>query len=79
MNLLKECPKYWLFLGQQESPEWSLLRKGRLTASCFAKAQDLSQFCSSEPRREATYEVPAVMPEPARIDHIQEELAALLQ
>jgi hypothetical protein len=31
------------------------------------------------PRREATYEVPAVMPEAARVDHIQEELAALLQ
>jgi hypothetical protein len=31
------------------------------------------------PRREATYEVPAVMPEAARIDQIQEELAALLQ
>ena len=31
------------------------------------------------PRREATYEIPAVMPEPARIDQIQEELAALLQ
>jgi hypothetical protein len=31
------------------------------------------------PRREATYEVPAVMPEPTRVDQIQEELAALLQ
>ena len=31
------------------------------------------------PRREATYEIPAVTPEPARIDQIQEELAALLQ
>jgi hypothetical protein len=31
------------------------------------------------PRREATYEIPAVMPEAARIDQIQEELAALLQ
>jgi len=31
------------------------------------------------PRREANYEIPAVMPEPARIDEIQEELAALLQ
>jgi hypothetical protein len=31
------------------------------------------------PRREATYEVPAVMPEAERIDKIQEELAALLQ
>ena len=31
------------------------------------------------PRREATYEIPAVMPEPARVDEIQEELAALLQ
>ena len=31
------------------------------------------------PRREATYEIPAVMPEPTRIDQIQEELAALLQ
>ena len=31
------------------------------------------------PRREATYEVLAVAPEPPRIDQIQEELAALLQ
>ena len=31
------------------------------------------------PRREATYEIPAVMPEAARIEQIQEELAALLQ
>lgn len=31
------------------------------------------------PRREATYEVPVVSPESARIDEIQEELAALLQ
>jgi hypothetical protein len=31
------------------------------------------------PRRDATYEIPAVMPEAARIDQIQEELAALLQ
>ena len=31
------------------------------------------------PRREATYEVPAVVPEQARIDQIQEELAALLR
>jgi hypothetical protein len=31
------------------------------------------------PRREATYQVPAVAPEPLRVDQIQEELAALLQ
>jgi hypothetical protein len=31
------------------------------------------------PRRETTYHVPAVMPEPARVEQIQEELAALLQ
>jgi hypothetical protein len=31
------------------------------------------------PRREATYEVPAVSPEPPRVDQIQAELAALLQ
>ena len=31
------------------------------------------------PRREATYEIAAVMPEPSRIDEIQQELAALLQ
>ena len=31
------------------------------------------------PRREATYEIPAVAPEPPRIDQIQEQLAALLQ
>jgi hypothetical protein len=31
------------------------------------------------PRREANYEVPAVMPEAVRIEQIQEELAALLQ
>ena len=31
------------------------------------------------PRRETTYEVPAVMPEPPRVDQIQAELAALLQ
>jgi hypothetical protein len=31
------------------------------------------------PRRETTYEIPAVMPEAARIDEIQQELAALLQ
>ena len=31
------------------------------------------------PRREATYQVPAVAPEPSRIDQIQEKLAALLQ
>jgi hypothetical protein len=31
------------------------------------------------PRRETTYEVLAVSPEPPRIDQIQEELAALLQ
>lgn len=31
------------------------------------------------PRREATYEVPAVPPESSRIDEIQQELAALLR
>ena len=31
------------------------------------------------PRRETTYQVPAVPPEAARIDRIQEELATLLQ
>ena len=31
------------------------------------------------PRRETTYQVPAVTPEAARVDQIQEELAALLQ
>ena len=31
------------------------------------------------PRRETTYQVPAVSPEPPRVDQIQEELAALLQ
>ena len=31
------------------------------------------------PRRETTYEILAVMPEPQRVDEIQEELAALLQ
>ncbi len=31
------------------------------------------------PRREATYQVPAVVPAPPRIDQIQEELAALLR
>jgi len=31
------------------------------------------------PRREATYKVPAVVPEQSRIDEIQEELAKLLQ
>ena len=31
------------------------------------------------PRRETTYSVPAVVPEPSRVDAIQEELAALLQ
>ncbi len=31
------------------------------------------------PRRDATYQVPAVTPEPARVDQIQKELAALLQ
>ena len=36
----------------------------------------LAVYC---PRREATYQVPAVVPEPARVDQIQEELAALLQ
>lgn len=30
-------------------------------------------------RRDATYRVPAVVPEPAKVDQIQEELAALLQ
>lgn len=31
------------------------------------------------PRREATYQVPAVVPEQSRIDEIQEELARLLE
>jgi len=31
------------------------------------------------PRREATYQVPAVVPEQMRVDQIQEELAALLR
>jgi hypothetical protein len=31
------------------------------------------------PRRETTYEIPAVVPDAARVDAIQEELAALLQ
>ena len=31
------------------------------------------------PRRETTYQVPAAVPEPPRIEQIQEELAALLQ
>jgi hypothetical protein len=31
------------------------------------------------PRREATYEVPAVVPEAPRVEQIQEELASLLQ
>jgi hypothetical protein len=31
------------------------------------------------PRRETTYEVPAVVPEQSRIDEIQEELARLLE
>jgi hypothetical protein len=30
-------------------------------------------------RRETTYEIPAIQPEPTRIDQIQEELAALLR
>jgi hypothetical protein len=36
----------------------------------------LAVYC---PRRETNYEVPAVIPEPPRIEQIQEELAALLQ
>jgi hypothetical protein len=36
----------------------------------------LAVYC---PRREATYHVPAVPPEPARVEQIQEELAALLK
>ena len=36
----------------------------------------LAVYC---PRREATYRVPAVPPEPARVEQIQEELAALLK
>lgn len=36
----------------------------------------LAVYC---PRRETTYQVPVVSPEPTRIDEIQEELAALLQ
>ena len=31
------------------------------------------------PRRETTYQVPAVVPEPSRIEEIQEELARLLE
>jgi hypothetical protein len=31
------------------------------------------------PRREATYEIPAAVPEPPRVDDIQQELASLLQ
>ena len=31
------------------------------------------------PRRDATYEVPAVPPEPARVDEIQQELSRLLE
>ena len=31
------------------------------------------------PRREITYEIPTVLPEPQRVDEIQAELAALLQ
>jgi hypothetical protein len=36
----------------------------------------LTVYC---PRRETTYQVPAVLPESPRIDQIQQELAALLQ
>ena len=36
----------------------------------------LVAFC---PRRETTYQVPAAVPEPSRIDQIQDELATLLQ
>lgn len=42
-------------------------------------AQDRESLVVYCPRREATYEVPAVTPEPARVDQIQAELAALLQ
>jgi hypothetical protein len=31
------------------------------------------------PRRETSYEIPAVIPEPQRVEEIQQELAALLQ
>ena len=37
--------------------------------------QRLVVFC---PRRDATYEVPAVMPDDGRIDQIQNELSELL-
>jgi hypothetical protein len=36
----------------------------------------LTVYC---PRREITYEIPAVMPPPERIEQIQQELTALLQ
>ncbi len=36
----------------------------------------LAIYC---PRREASYQVPVVPPEPTRVEQIQEELAALLQ
>jgi hypothetical protein len=39
-------------------------------------AEMLAVYC---PRREQTYQVAAVVPEPARVEQIQEELAALLQ
>jgi hypothetical protein len=36
----------------------------------------LAAYC---PRRETNYEIPVVMPEPPRVEEIQQELAALLQ
>jgi hypothetical protein len=36
----------------------------------------LTVYC---PRREATYEIPAMPPDASRVDQIQDELAALLQ
>ncbi len=42
-----------------------------------ARGRELvSVYC---PRRETSYEIPAVIPEPSRIDEIQEELTALLR
>jgi hypothetical protein len=49
----------------------------RLEEEKFEAGQELLVvYC---PRRETTYQVLAVAPEPPRIDQIQEELAALLQ
>ena len=38
--------------------------------------QILVLYC---PRRDATYEIPAIVPEPARVEEIQQELAKLLK